>query len=120
MTNFYKLGLIVIAVAILGAGSFAGYRLFATGPITPAPDGAIAIPADLRTDYEPAIKRFDELLKQKEQIDRDLAALQPTIEQTLRITLDRAGVKAADFGKYILDEKDKMRIIPKPAGAPKQ
>lgn len=74
-----------------------------------APDGSIAIPADLIPQYDASVKAISEG-------QRMVTEAQPQLEQILRITLDRAGVAPAQFNQYSLNNEKKL-LEKKPASA---
>ncbi|MCI0526350.1 MAG: hypothetical protein L0Y56_02710 [Nitrospira sp.] len=118
LKNYYPI-LFVCALAIAGLLVTVGYRTFAGDTSDPTPKGFVAIPSDLILEYEPLAREFEGAQKRIEDARKEADRVRPRIEQILRITLDRAGVKADDFGKYEFDQKLKgFKPAPTPVPPP--
>jgi hypothetical protein len=92
--------ILLIATCVLGIGGWYYQGSKAAEPPAAAPDGSIAIPADLLGSFDRAVQGI-------EQGQRLINTNQPLLEQIGRITLDRAGVVPEKFGEYEFDKEGK-------------
>lgn len=96
MFNRSRLIIVIVFVGFLLALAACTAPKAAEG--TSTLDGSIPIPADLRSQW-------DDTSREYEQAQTAIRRTQPLMEQILRITLDRAGVKPENFDKYEFDVK---------------
>lgn len=101
-----KLWLVGLGVVVLGAGLAFFHHTFRAAEVSTFPDGSIAIPGDLKGE-------FDRAWGEVEAAEATIRLRAPLLEQIVRISMDRAGVKPVQFVNYEFDKTCKC-IKPKP------